>query len=169
MRKRNKIIIAISGLCLIYISVGYLLPIIGIVWLHERYEYSLRPIECSPEDLIPDLEKTFDINFPKGIKEIKTAKTLGSWDSNTIDFIVKFCAEPDIVDTFIKSFPQGVVLEDYDPEWDMRSVGITSAPAWFTMPIQKGRMGDIPGYGDKEIYIDTTNEKEFVVYFYGFL
>ena len=169
MRKRNKIIIAISGLCLIYISVGYLLPIAGIVWLHERDEYSLRPIECSPNDLIPDLEKTFDINFPKVIKEIKTAKTLGSWDSNTIHFIVKFCAEPDIVDTFVKSFPRGIGWGSYDPEWDMRSVDISHAPDWFTETITQGKMGDYWLAGPKmSIYIDTSVETNFVVYLHGF-
>lgn len=123
MSKRIKIIILASGLCLIYIVIAYLLPLLGLVWLgravgkhYEARAYAQRPVECAPEDLIPDLEKMFDINFPKVIKEIKTAKKLGSWDSNTIHFIVKFCAEPDIVDKFLKSFPKGVGLVSYDPE-----------------------------------------------------
>jgi len=169
MRKRNKIIIVVSGLCLIYIVA----VLIGLVWLgrvvgkhYQAVAYTKRPVECAPEDLILDLEKMFDIDFSKGIREIKTAKTIPM--GGTIVFIVKFVADPDIVDTFVKSIPRGVGLVNYDPEWDMRDKISSFTPSWFTKSIRSGKMGGIPGHGDKEICIDTTNEKEFVVYLQGF-
>ncbi len=163
MWKWNKIIITISGLCLIYIIVVYLLPSIGY---YKARAYNSRPVECSPQNLIPDLEEMYDIDFPKDIREIKTAKSIPIKDH--ITFIVKFIAEPDIVDIFIKSFLKGIVLVKYDPEWDVRSASVLPLPAWFTKPIQQGKMGEVPGHGDNEIYIDTINEKEFVVYFFGY-
>lgn len=174
MRKRTKLIIAVSGLCLVWLVAGWLLPLIGFVWLagrvggkhDEAVQYTIRPVECAPEELIPDLEKMFDIDFPKDIREVKTAKTIPM--DGVIWFIVRFTAEPHVVDAFVKSFRRGVGLVNYDPEWDMRNTISSFTPAWFTKSIRQGKMGDIPGHGQKEICIDTTNEKEFVVYFHGF-
>lgn len=137
------------------------------------YKYRYR--ECAAEELLPDLERVFDVNFPEVIKEIKTAKTPGSWDSNTSNFIVKFCAEPDTVNTFLRSFPEDrlhkVKLYPYASEFDRRNSSSTRPPPeWFTEPITKGEMGGYRLAGPKlKIYIDTSDETNYVVYLHGFL
>jgi hypothetical protein len=134
---------------------------------YEAVAYMSRPVECTPEDLMPSLENIFNIDFPKDIKEVKTAKTI-PLDGATF-FIVKFIAEPEIVDTFVKSFSIGIGWGSYDPEWDMRSVDISNAPDWFTETITQGKMGDYWLAGPKmSIYIDTSVETNFVVYLHGF-
>jgi len=164
MPKWNKIIIVASGFCLIYIVAAYLLPLIGY---YKARAYNSRPVECTPQDLIPDLEEMFNIDFPKDIKEVKTAKTMPL--DGAIFFIVKFITEPEIVDTFVQSFSRGIGWGSYDPEWDMRSVDISHAPDWFTETITQGKMGDYRLAGPKmSIYIDTSVETNFVVYLHGF-
>jgi hypothetical protein len=128
--------------------------------------------ECNPERMVSHLEKTFVIDFPDGITEIRTAKSFG-WD-DSIGFMVKFVAEPNSVDRFLNSFQEEVNLSQYRVEDDIRNAR-TYVPKWFSEPIIQGKETR-PSFRSRDygkasshlsVYIDTTNEKSFVVYIHG--
>jgi hypothetical protein len=128
--------------------------------------------ECNPERMVSHLEKTFVIDFPEDITKVRTAKSFG-WD-DSIGFMVKFVAEPNSVDRFLKSFPKEGNLSQYRVEDDIRDTR-TYVPKWFSEPIIQGKEASPSlvsrDYGkagsDLSVYIDTTNEKGFVVYIHG--
>jgi hypothetical protein len=125
---------------------------------------------CDPKELIMDIEDNFGHKFPNGIMEIKAAKTLQR--EGTISFLIRFTAEPNVVDAFFNSFPGEVVFNEYTSSDDMRT-NFSSVPAWFKKPIRKGKMGYKlstinPNIGNSFIYIDTANEKRYVVYWIGY-
>jgi len=93
----------------------------------------------------------------------------GGWDSSMSGFIVKFTAEPAIVDKFMRSFPS-FRIGPYELEYDGRKCfgAPQYIPECFTEPIQQGKMRRVPGKEDVDIYIDTTDERSFVVYMQGF-
>ena len=166
MRKSIKVVLTV-------LSVGLLGwgAFFGLSWLSFQMRFwQERYIECNPESLLQKLEKKFGIDFPVGIKQIKTAKTL-IINEESVRFIVKFAADPNTVDRFLASFPKealGVDLEPYAVEFDGRCSITSPLPRWFKEPIRQGKWGYYGfGYGDQHIYIDTTNRKSFIVYVYG--
>jgi hypothetical protein len=125
--------------------------------------------ECDPNDLLPALEQAFMIKFPERASGVSTARTRGSWDSTNSDFIVRFHADPNIVAAFIQSFPDKIHFSPYDKAKDTRySHSKYPRPEWFTEPIREGQIGDVEGYGDRGIIIDTNSEQRNIVYFYGY-
>lgn len=134
--------------------------------------YAIRLVECPPEDLLPTLEKTFEIKFPDGISEIRTAKSITvKYDHN---YIVKFVAGPNEVDKFFKSFPdkldatyplsQNIKTVFRKPEGFLRFI-----PRWFTMPIKEGTVSSCTFNNMRtDIYIDTSDKEKSIVYIYGF-
>ena len=173
MRKRRKqIIVAIA------IGFGSLVTLV-IVGVSFIFFFSLPffvgdiYIECAPERIMTYLEKTFVIDFPECIREVKAAKTLGSWDG-AVGFMIKFVADPNTVDRFLKSFQEDVELYPYTRENDIRDI-LKPMHSWSMVPIKQGKSA-IPGlfsrdYGkagsDLYVYIDTTNQESFVVYVHG--
>lgn len=131
--------------------------------------YKHRYIECRSEELLPDLERIFDINFPAEIKQVDTARTQGTWDSTNSGYIVKFAAKPDTVNKFLDSFPEKIYFEPYDLGDDQRgSHWKPPPPRWFTEPIREGRSGTYRlANPSMRIYIDTTDKSELVVYLHG--
>lgn len=121
--------------------------------------------ECEPAVLLPDLERQRKIDFPEGIKEVKTARTAGKRDVpvTTSAFNVRFSADPNTVDTFLKSFRTEITLMPYERNSDTRHSSGLRTPEWFTEPITKGKQHSSIG-----IYIDISNDKNFVVYFMGY-
>jgi len=137
-------------------------PLIKLGIYHYRY------IERDPEQMINRLERIFDIDFPEDIKKVKVARTRVHWDG-VVGFIVKFTAEPNVVDGFLKI----KYSEPYTRERDNRD-SCMPKPKWFTEPIKQGKTGDIylASRQDKtlfrgEVYIDTEDKKQFVVYIHG--
>ena len=134
-----------------------------------RYIY----IERAPERILTHLEKTFVIDFPKCIREVKAAKTLGSWDG-AVGFMIKFAADPNTVDRFLNSFQEEVNLSQYRVDDDIRDI-LKPAPKWFSESITQGKRSGFGlvsrDYGkagsDLYVYIDTTNQESFVVYIHG--
>ncbi|MHC4112964.1 MAG: hypothetical protein ACYSUY_17955 [Planctomycetota bacterium] len=165
-RKRNTL--RICAIIVITIVVS-LCAMIGLRYL-VFYGFSMifdgrfKFKECKPEALISDLERVFDINFPSEIRQVKSARTSGSWDApNTTSFFnLKFYADPDTVDTFLKSFPKNIELGEYERSLDTRCSNALHTPKWFTEPINKGKI-----CSGIDIYIDTDDEGNFVVYFCG--
>lgn len=136
-------------------------------------EYSERFIECDPQQIMVRLERIFDIDFPDEIRGVKAATSRGHWlQSNIISFKVKFTAEPDTVAKFFVSFPRKILFEPYKASSDARGSDLRRTPGWFKKPIQRGKVGagGVSGRGKniERIYIDTGNEKNFVVYLRGF-
>lgn len=130
-------------------------------------------IERNPERMLSHLEKTFIIDFPEGITKVKAAKTQGSWDG-AVGFMVKFAADPNTVDRFLKSFQQKIELYPYNPELDTRGSAVIPEPEWFAEPIRQGKEASPilvcrqrKEWHATSIYIDTTNKHSFVVYFEG--
>ena len=127
--------------------------------------YQLRLIECQSEELFPELERVFDIHFPKNIKEVKTAKSI-SHDS-TATYVVKFVAESNIIDKFLESVSKKSheVVVPYSLKDDGRKRASSwFSPSWFTTPIQKGKkLSYSPALGVMEFYIDTSDTKRVVV------
>lgn len=131
--------------------------------------YQRRYIECDSEQLLVGLEPVFGFDFPEHIRDVKAAKTIRFGWANL--FIVKFTAEANTVEQFLKSFPETILesrSKPYYPCSDMReTVGSWPPPKWFTQPIQQGKHSEY-GHGSLEIYIDTTDDKNSVVYMRGF-
>jgi hypothetical protein len=162
--KRQLIVLA----PLVIVLVIWLLISFANKFLRDLY-YEYRYIECKPEELLPDLERIFDVNFPEGIREVRTAKTRGLWDSTDSAFIVKFSAPPDITNKFVESFPEKVTLGSYEAESDFRNNRQLSTPQWFIESIKKGNEGSVYASNkDIDLYIDTSNKKNFVVYLRGY-
>lgn len=127
-------------------------------------------IECAPEELMLILEKAFNTSFPEEIEAIRTARTMGQ--ISTVSFIIRFSAEPNVVDAFLRSFPEEIShVEEYDPQGNPRAV-CDSTPAWYTEPIQQGKVhytfSGLPYHSNYGIYVDTTNERKFIIYWSGF-
>ena len=122
---------------------------------------------CDPNELIADMEDAFDLKFPDGITEIKAAKPL--WSEGNDSFVIRFTAEPNVVDEFVSSFPRRIVFNEYVPSDHGRS-NFSSAPAWYRKPIRKGKIGGSPSRRASGLFvisIDMTNEKKYIVYMDG--
>jgi len=172
MRKRRKQIIVVIAIVLGSLSILVMAGVALMFFLGLPFYLTGVYFECNPERMVSHLEKTFVIDFPKGIAEVRTAKSFG-WD-DSIGFMVKFVAEPNSVDRFLKSFQEEVNLSKYLVEDDIRDAS-TYVPKWFSEPIKQGKEAR-PSFrsrvygkagSDLSVYIDTTNEKSFVVYILG--
>ncbi|MHC4737184.1 MAG: YgaP family membrane protein [Planctomycetota bacterium] len=134
-----------------------------------RFESSRRGkyTECDPNSMITRLERMLKVDFPEGIREAKAAKTR-SYSWNDISFLLKFAAEPNATYSFFKSFPENIHFESYERMKDRRA---EYQPKWFRNPISQGKFSSGGPYGPKRnlysIYIDTSNEKIFIVYLEG--
>lgn len=170
-RKLIKLIIELLAIVLLVIGIVYGYQV-GRWYLGYRMrDYHYRYVECGPQEMLVDLGRVFHVDFPQDIKHVKAAKSVPDEHGDVL-FIVKFIAEPNAVDRFLKSFPEKplkIELEPYEPEFDRRrSPGYWPPPKWFTKPIRQGKKGAyILADGKKDIYIDTTDEKGFVVYITG--
>lgn len=157
-------------LFIVSVLIVFLLWYANKAWdkLWSDVAYKTRYIECDPNELFAELEKTFQIKIPQQIWEIKTARNYGSWDSKSSCYIVKFCAEPNTVEVFLSSFPKEVDLVPYTKKKDFRYVQTKRhlAPSWFTESINGGKIGNTSG--NYEIYIDTSVGQRYVVYLWGF-
>lgn len=150
---------------------------LGLFWLgsavgrgYQLGAYQQRHRECDSERLLACLEPVLGFDFPENIRDVKTAKTKSI--DGSILFIVKFTAEPNTVEQFLKSFPKTIQtfkLVSYDAAQDERKIcGTWPPPEWFTKQIQRGKQGRYSkDYGKLKIYIDTTNDKNSVVYMHG--
>jgi len=172
MRKRRKQIIVSIAIVLGSLSILIVAGVALMFFLGLPFYLTGIYFECNPERMVCHLEKTFIIDFPEDITEVRTAKSYG-WD-DSIGFMVKFIAEPNSVERFLKSFPKEVSLYQYRVEDDTRDAR-TYVPKWFSEAITQGKEAS-PSFRSREygkagsdlsVYIDTTNEKRFVVYIHG--
>lgn len=132
----------------------------------EKLKYG----ECGPEELLPEVERVCDINFPEGITGVKTAWAYTVWDSPGANpFIVRFLADPNTISWFLKSLPKDIEFTEYEPNMDDRNSYRSPIPDWFTEPIQRGKKTCVlTDSAHLEIYVDTADEKSLVVYVRGF-
>ena len=172
MRKKRKQIIVAIAIVLGSLSILVIAGVTLMFFLGLPFYLTGVYFECDPVRMVSHLEKTFIIDFPEQqFKEIRTAKSFG-WD-NSVGFKIRFIAEPNTVDGFLKSFQEEVDLYPYSPDQDVR--GSVYDPRWFMVPIKQGKKAN-PSFRSREygkagsdlsVYIDTTNEKSFVVYIRG--
>lgn len=159
----------------IQFSVLLVLILVGVLFASSRLgvlllAYRARYVECDSKQLLSALERTFEISFPTQIQGLKTAKTAKHGIDSSISFIVKFTAKPETVNKFLESFPDGLAFDiHYNEEDDLRSAYVWPPPRWFTEPIAQGKMCEYRLAGPKlKIYIDTSDETNFVVYLRGY-
>jgi hypothetical protein len=129
-------------------------------------QYQDRCVECDPEDVLPFVEQAFSIVFPEDAEQIKVAKQ--KYERTFVHFLIRFSADPNALDMFLKSFPKKV---EFGPcSRDSRSGWFL--PKWFKKPIRIGKRqvsvlavhkGNL-----QKFCIDTTNQESFVVYLQGF-
>jgi hypothetical protein len=169
MRKWTKLSIIIP-LALLLTAIGLYVSLGVLVGLGYRMsEYERRPVECVSKELMVVLEKAFGLSFPYGITEIKTAKTAPR--EGVVLFFIKFDAEPITVDAFVRSFPGERHFREYKSSEDRRAKMLLFVPKWFTEPIRVGKMDDGPiiqNHNDWGMYIDTTDENKYIVYWSGY-
>lgn len=128
---------------------------------------------CPPEEVIARMETAFGLKFPDGVTKIRAAKTPYS-EGNT-SFVIRFTAEPNVVDALLRSFPGGIRLHEYTRESDFRPE-TAGAPGWYKDPIQRGKWGcpgptpsmERAGTALLNIYIDMTDDAKYVVYWTGY-
>ena len=174
MRKRRKQIIVAIAIVLGSLSILVVAGVALISFLGLPFYLTNGYIGRDPERMVSHLEKTFVIDFPENIMEIRAAKTPVSWDG-AVGFMVKFTADPNTVDRFLNSFPQEVELSQYRREDDIRGTSVVHEPKWFSQPITQGKEASpilcsrVYGKASSHlsVYIDTTNEKSFLVYIHG--
>jgi len=152
------------------IGIAFVVAYIGIIslfpftsWL-KQFQIR-RVVECNPEDVLPFVEQALFVDFPENIEHLKIAKS--RYKKMFVDFFIKFSADPNTVDRFLKSFPKKVEFVPYSR--DSRSERFL--PKWFKEPILLGKrkINSIGGEKGnlKEIYIDTTYKENFIVYLRG--
>jgi len=165
LRKEHALRICKITVIFIVVCAGATIGLLYFVYCaFSRLDPKFR--ECEPATLLPDLEKQLEMKFPTKITEVKAARTAGSRDHPTeSDFLVKFFAEPNTVDKFLKSFSIKITPVKYDRSSDKRKIFGARTPQWFTDPITKGKEWSWTSW--RNIYIDTTDENNFVVYFMG--
>lgn len=136
---------------------------------HGQFKY----IDCTPEELLPDLEDRFKINFPEDMQNIQTAKNKAS-DSNTVDYVAKFTIAPNIFEKFLTSFPEKIEFFEEFTEEDSQAnsyrymAPLRLFPEWFRTPITKGKNGMYGlSHGEMRISVDISNETNQLVYLSG--
>jgi hypothetical protein len=152
------------------VSLGVVVCLCGFVYLSFQIRaYHYRYVECVPEQLLADLERISDVNFPDNIKKVRAAKTIPI--DGEIHFIIKYTCHQNVLNSFLESFPPDPLkeLEPYDPASDLRKTFFWPPPRWFTEPIKHGKEGVLILDNRRvTIYIDTTSKKDFIVYIEGF-
>ncbi|MHC4061099.1 MAG: hypothetical protein ACYSR6_05755 [Planctomycetota bacterium] len=133
---------------------------------YARFSYK----ESTPEQVIRNVERFLDVNFPEHIENAR-AVTARNWDSSAIRILIKFTAHPNEVDKFLKSLGRSykLELEPYRHYPDERSFG-SSTPKWFTEAIRAGKEVDVdlsPLGNPYVIYIDESNKDHSIVYMAG--
>ena len=152
-------------LLLFLLFIGFL-PFLGFGIRVFQFRY----INCAPNELIPVIKNVFGLDFPKDIKELKTAKT--SMDRAVL-FLVKFKAEPNGIDRLIGSIQSYKIgPEPYKRGYTFIFANGFPAPAWarksikqgikYTFHSVKGEIGSTA-----HIYIDDTDKKNMIVYIEG--
>jgi hypothetical protein len=144
-------------------------------WVDYRYGVYLIPRRsayywCDPKELIADIESNSGLKFPDGLTEIKAAKSIRS--EGAVFFIIRFTAEPNVLNAFFNTLPEEVIFNEYNPSYDVRT-NLPSILDWFKKPIQKGKIGIKrstinPEIGQSLFYIDMINDKSYVVYWRGY-
>jgi len=131
--------------------IGFLL-FIGLFYLSSLVEqYQNRYVECAPEKVLPVVERTFYIDFPEGIRQVRTAKRKSG--RIPIHFIIKFAGDSKTIERFLESFPEEVKFEIYSEELDHRiSCMKWFIPKWFRAPIKAGKVKTSILAGPKKIY-----------------
>jgi len=171
--------VKITMLVLAILVAGILLTVLAVVSLAKLSEYLAQEVyqyrEYDPEKMVAYLEKRYNIDFPDNIKEVKAAKTWPDRDSSRY-FILKFIAEPNDVSKFLESVPGGAYkLYPYNPREDTRLYDVSRDTQWYAEPIKEGKKGyinvEVPGIQNVGftiyVYIDTTDDKNHVVYLAG--
>lgn len=127
-------------------------------------------IRRDPKKIIARLEGAFVVDLPEKFKDARAATAWLGWDNGYTGYIIKFRIEPNALQSFVKLEN----LNPYDRDADERDKNIIPMPKWYTQPIQRGKMGTIelssPKYKvdcSADIYIDTSDEKNFIVYMGG--
>jgi hypothetical protein len=167
MLKTLKYIVLIIGV-LFFAWFG----LVGIVHLGFMIrDYQTRYVECPPEKLLPLIENVSEVRFPKDIREVRAAKSIRPIEGNYL-FLVKFIAEPNVVEEFTNTFRLGdekIVLDNYDKDEDSRNKYAYFPPKWFKMPIKEGKHTgiSIDCHGGI-LFIDTSDPKNYIVYLKGF-
>jgi len=164
------------GIVVLAVVAAAIFCVINLDTIFRRFIPEEKYIECDPEKMRAHLENIFNIDFPDTIKGFKAAKTNPSWDGG-VSFIVKFTADPNSVDRFLKSIPGGLAgYFPYEAKSDLRGDPnkLTKEPEWFTEKIEKGYRGfavfgrsqSVPT-GSAKIYIDTSDEWNYKLYLEG--
>lgn len=124
--------------------------------------------------LIKEIEDVYSITFPQDISNVIAGKTGTSWDGGQ-SFILKFEMQSDHWEE-LYSIGRVSLLMDYRGGLDRR-LEKKYYPAWFTVPVVKGKIFDI-GVKKKDIpnatyhfkvYVDTANDEKAIVYMSGIL
>jgi hypothetical protein len=158
-------------LILVYLCIGWF-GLLGFFRLGFMFrDYQTRYVECPPEKLLPLIENVSEIRFPKEIKEVKTAKSIRPTEGE-YDFLVKFSAEPNVVEEFTNTFRLGdekITLGPYDKNEDSRKKWAYFPPKWFKTPIKEGKhTGILIDCHGGSLFIDTSDPKNYIVYLSGF-
>lgn len=123
----------------------------------------------SQRALIQYIEKHYTISFPQSMNNVKVAEAYIGFDGSSM-FIIKFHMNPEELGSFLSQFDETTDnMIPYASKVDKR--GSDEYPEWFQSPIENGWIGEIDIYGVSnnrpDIYIDSSNEKECIVYMEG--
>jgi hypothetical protein len=143
----------------------FIVPVVGILGIRV---YLGRYRECNPKELLPMLERVYDVNFPADIVQLRTAKTPNH--DKAIFFIVKLTTEPSVVNRFLGNIVEMDDFEPYERGHTFTTYGWPS-PSWARQPIKQGKKyttSSVRGVRTRAyIYIDTTHKDNYVVYMQG--
>ena len=165
MRPKSIKIIVISSLLIIVLT-SYVVHIYSTYYKGPFLRRSC--VECDPNELLPNIEKLFNINLFVDAKQIKTAKSIPI--EGGIYFLVKFILDSNTVKDFLSTFPENSTLGTFQQNKNVRRwQPSTVIPKWYLEPIKQGEVWKLDSkYGTIYFNFDTTNKKTFVVYLNGY-
>lgn len=167
MSNSKKNLIIVLSILALAVVIGFCMIalVIGIRAYQQRY------IECDPKKLLSIVELVFDVNFPVNIEDVKAAKTQSI--ERYEKFIVKFCADPNIVSRFLESVKDSSRSVPYERKHTFTTGGWPS-PGWARATINQGRKYTLHSTDKQpsvstnvDLYVDTTDKKNIVVYLEG--
>ena len=164
MKNKNKLLLIIT-------IVLILMGILYVALLYRKMMLAMYQHECVPtliENVVPHIEKIFDINIPQNNKEIIVAKSAIPTDYSTF-YICKITTTEQEINNFLSSLPKETELDEYDSNRDMRKLVPIPIPDWFiSPPIKRGERGYFASKNGRLIvHLDNTNIKQQVLYLNG--
>ncbi|HML76487.1 MAG TPA: hypothetical protein PKB02_18490 [Anaerohalosphaeraceae bacterium] len=172
MKSTNRrAIIIILGTLLGISILGGVSSVLGVYYL-LYLPFSLHYSEIDAQKAIAHVEDRYSFCFPAEIYNVKAAKAYGDLDGSS-SFVLKFNIPSENMGAIMFGPYSRKEILDYTEGLDWR-LKHENYPDWYKVPIEQGKIitvqapANVPDvYFTIEVYVDMSNEKDYVVYMEG--